>query len=181
MKLLAVAGSVRKASLNKMLLALASDVARRKGAEVKVVDLADFEMPLYSGDIEEKQGIPEAANKLKELFNSVDGIIISAPEYNFSVSGVLKNAVDWTSRIKPQPFKQKHILLMSASPSMVGGNRGLWSLRIPLESLGAFVYPEMFSLAVAHEAFDIKGGLKDANLSSILKSNIEGFLGHIAK
>jgi len=181
MKLLAFAGSVRKDSLNKKLLAIACDIARKKGAEVKVVDIADFEMPLYSGDIEDKQGIPTAANKLKDLFNNVDGVIISAPEYNFSVSGVLKNAIDWTSRIKPQPFKQKYMLLMSASPSMVGGNRGLWSLRIPLEALGAFVYPDMFSLAVAHEAFDAAGGLKDANLSSLLKSNVESFVDHIVK
>lgn len=180
MKLLAFAGSVRKDSLNKKLLALACDAARKKGAEVKVVDLADLEMPLYSGDIEDQKGVPAAANKLKELFDNVDGVIISAPEYNFSVSGVLKNAVDWTSRIKPQqPFKRKNILLMSASPSMIGGNRGLWVLRMSLEALGAFVYPDMFSLAVAHEAFDANGGLKDANLSSTLKSNVESFIDHI--
>jgi chromate reductase, NAD(P)H dehydrogenase (quinone) len=181
MKLLALAGSIRKDSLNKKLLAIAGDVAGKKGATVTVVDLADFEMPLYSGDIEEKQGIPAAANKLKELFNNVDGVIISAPEYNYSVSGVLKNAFDWMSRIRPQPFKQKHILLMSASPSVVGGNRGLWALRIPLEGLGAFVYPEMFSLAVAHEAFDTTGGLKDSNLFNLLQSNVDGFVTHIAK
>jgi len=181
MKLLVFAGSVRKDSLNKKLLTVAGDIAHKKGAELKIVDIADFEMPLYSGDIEDKQGIPQAANKLKELFNNVDGVIISSPEYNYSVSGVLKNALDWTSRIKPQPFKQKHILLMSASPSMVGGNRGLWALRMPLEALGAFVYPDMFSLAVAHEAFDANGGLKDSNLFNMLKSNVESFVAHIAK
>ena len=181
MKLLAFSGSIRKDSLNTKLVTIACDIARKKGTEVKIIDLADFEMPLYNGDIEEKQGIPTAANKLKDLFNNVDGIIISAPEYNFSVSGVLKNAIDWTSRIRPQPFKQKHMLLMSASPSMVGGNRGLWSLRIPLEALGAFVYPDMFSLAVAHEAFDATGGLKEPSLLNILKSNVESFVDHIAK
>jgi chromate reductase, NAD(P)H dehydrogenase (quinone) len=181
MKILAFAGSLRRDSLNKKLLTIASDIARKKGVEVMIIDLAEFEMPLYSGDIEDKQGAPIVANKLKELFNNVDGVIISAPEYNFSVSGVLKNALDWVSRTKPQPFKQKHILLMSASPSMVGGNRGLWSLRMPLEALGAFVYPDMFSLSVAHEAFDAKGGLKDTNLYTMLDGNVDGFIKHVSK
>jgi len=182
MKILALAGSIRKDSLNKKLLAVACEVASAKGAEVKVVDFAAFEMPLYSGDIEDGKGIPEAAIKLKDLFNSVDGVIISTPEYNYSVSGVLKNAVDWMSRIKPQqPFKRKQMLLMSASPSMVGGNRGLWVLRMSLEALGAFVYPDMFSLAVAHEAFDANGGLKEVNHFNLVKTNVENFIDHIAK
>jgi NAD(P)H-dependent FMN reductase len=181
MKILAFAGSLREGSLNRKLLAVACEIVRKKGAEVKVVDLAEFEMPLYNGDIEDKQGVPAAANKLKDLFNSFDGVMISAPEYNYSVSGVLKNAIDWTSRIKPQPFRQKHMLLMSASPSMVGGNRGLWVLRMSLEALGAFVYPDMFSLAVANEAFDPKDKLKEANLYKILETNVEGFIKHAGK
>jgi len=181
LKLLAFAGSLRKESLNKKLLAIACDIARKKGAEVKLIELSEFAMPLYDGDIEEKQGIPASASKLKDLFNNVDGVIISAPEYNYSTSGTLKNTIDWVSRIKPQPFKQKQMLLMSASPSMVGGNRGLWSLRMPLEALGAFVYPEMFSLSIAHEAFDPKGQLKDVNLYKILETNVEGFVGYSKK
>lgn len=181
MKLLAFAGSLRAGSLNKKLLGVACEIARKKGAEVKVVDLAEFAMPLYNGDIEDEQGIPPAANKLKDLFNSVEGVIISAPEYNYSVSGVLKNAIDWTSRIKPQPFRQKHMLLMSASPSMVGGNRGLWVLRMSLEAMGAFVYPDMFSLAVANEAFDQNDKLKEANLYKILENNVDGFVKYAGK
>ena len=180
MKILAFAGSVRKGSLNKALLKLACDNVVKKGAEVEVIDLADFDMPLYSGDIEDSKGIPANALKLKDAFDKADAVIISAPEYNFSVSGVLKNAVDWMSRIRPQqPFKHKQILLMSASPSMIGGNRGLWALRVPLEALGAFVYPEMFSLSVAHEAFDNNGVLKDPALSSMLKANVDGFIEYI--
>ena len=181
MKLLAFAGSLRADSLNKKLLAVACELARQKGAEVKVVEISEFEMPLYNGDIEEKQGAPSNAHKLKDLLNGVDGVIISAPEYNYSVSGVLKNAIDWTSRIKPQPFRQKHMILMSASPSMVGGNRGLWVLRMSLEALGAFVYPEMFSLSLAHEAFDGDNKLKDINLYKALENNVDSFIKHIGK
>src|SRR5205807_813524 len=79
--------------------------------------------------------------------------IISSPEYNGSMSGALKNLIDWTSRFRPQPFDTRHGLLLAASPSLAGGNRGLWALRIPLEHLGARVFPDMFSLAMAHRAF----------------------------
>jgi len=78
--------------------------------------------------------------------------------------GLLKNAIDWVSRYEPQPFNERHALLLSASPSMVGGNRGLWALRVPLEHLGARVYPDMFSLAQAHKAFDAQGRLSDPRL-----------------
>ena len=80
--------------------------------------------------------------------------MIASPEYNASMPGVLKNAIDWTSRHRPQPFHARHALLLSASPSMLGGNRSLWALRVPLEHLGTRVYPDMFSLAQAHTAFD---------------------------
>jgi NAD(P)H-dependent FMN reductase len=79
--------------------------------------------------------------------------VISSPEYNASMPGGLKNSLDWVSRFSPQPFNEKHCPLLSASPSMVGGNRGLWALRMPLEHLGVRVYPDMFSLAQAHQAF----------------------------
>jgi chromate reductase len=90
--------------------------------------------------------------------------------------GVLKNAFDWVSRMQPQPFHERHCLLMSASPSMVGGNRGLWSLRVPFEHCGARVYPEMFSLAQAHRAFDEGGQIASAELRQRLEATIVGFL-----
>lgn len=90
--------------------------------------------------------------------------------------GVLKNTVDWVSRFSPQPFNERQGLLMSASPSMGGGNRGLWSLRIPFEHLGARVYPDMFSLAQAHQAFDDQGRLKDEQLQGRLEATIRAFM-----
>ena len=107
--------------------------------------------------------------------------MISSPEYNYSVPGTLKNLIDWTSRIRPQPFKGKNILVMSASPAMAGGSRGLWHLRVPLEGLGAFVYPEMFSLSIAYDAFDPQGNLKDKNLMSNIENSIRDFLKQIRR
>lgn len=102
--------------------------------------------------------------------------VIVSPEYNDSMPGVLKNAIDWVSRARPQPFNERHGLLLSASPSMAGGNRGLWALRVPLEHLGARVYPDMFSLAQAHNAFTDDGGLADERLRERFDDTIAGFL-----
>jgi NAD(P)H-dependent FMN reductase len=102
--------------------------------------------------------------------------VISSPEYNASMPGVLKNSIDWVSRFSPQPFNERHALLLSASPSMAGGNRGLWSLRIPLEHLGARVYPDMFSLAQAHLAFDADSTIKDPVLQQRFEGNVENFM-----
>jgi chromate reductase len=90
--------------------------------------------------------------------------------------GILKNLIDWTSRHRPQPFNERHALLLSASPSMGGGNRGLWALRVPLEHLGARVYPDMFSLAQAHRGFGPDGRLADAELQARFDANIVNFL-----
>ena len=101
---------------------------------------------------------------------------MSSPEYNASVPGVLKNAIDWVSRYRPQPFNELHGLLLSASPSMVGGNRGLWALRIPLEHLGARVYPDMFSLAQAHNALADDGRIANEQLHERFENNIANFM-----
>jgi NAD(P)H-dependent FMN reductase len=107
---------------------------------------------------------------------ATDAFVISSPEYNASLPGVLKNALDWVSRFHPQPFHERHALLLSASPSMVGGNRGLWTLRIPFEHLGARVYPDMFSLAQAHLAFDADGRIANEELRRRFESTIAGFM-----
>src|SRR5207248_11784865 len=110
--------------------------------------------PSYDGDAEKESGIPPGAHELHRRLVASDAFVIVSPEYNASMPGVLKNAIDWTSRFRPQPFDTRQGLPLSASPSLAGRNRGLWALRIPLEHLGARVYPDMFSLAGAHKAFD---------------------------
>jgi len=114
--------------------------------------------------------------ELRRRLIAADAFIIAAPEYNGSMPGILKNAIDWVSRFRPQPWSRKHGLLMSASPSMAGGNRGLWALRVPLEHLGADVYPDMFSLARAHEAFDAQGGIADPKLQKWFEGTVACFM-----
>jgi len=175
MKMLMMAASVRKDSCNKKLINLAAKLAGEQ-CDVDLADFAEFAMPVYDANLQAEQGLPEATLKFITRMKAVDGVIISSPEYNFSTPGTLKNLIDWVSRDKPMPWKDKKVLLMSASPSLVGGNRGLWQTRIPLECCGSFVFPDMFSLANAYEAFASDGQLKDSALQKRLHSNITAFL-----
>jgi NAD(P)H-dependent FMN reductase len=175
-RVLIFAASLRKASLNERLASLAAAVAGEKGGIVDRAEMLDFECPSYDQDVESAEGLPEGARRFRDKLVGADAFIIASPEYNSSMPGVLKNAIDWASRYRPQPFNGRQGLLMSASPSMAGGNRGLWSLRIPLEHLGARVYPDMYSLAQAHEAFDPAGRIANATLQQRFESTIECFL-----
>ncbi len=138
--------------------------------------MRDFEAPAYDGDVQRSEGFPAGAEALRARLEACDAFVIASPEYNFSMPGVLKNSIDWVSRFRPQPFNEKQAMLMSASPSMVGGNRGLWSLRVPLEHLGARVYPDMFSLARAHESFEPSGRLTDGELQERFDTTIAKFI-----
>jgi NAD(P)H-dependent FMN reductase len=110
------------------------------------------------------------------MLEANDAFVVVSPEYNASMPGSLKNAIDWLSRFHPQPFNQRQYLLLSASPSMAGGNRGLWSLRVPLEHLGSRVYPDMFSLAQALKTFDDDGTLADRELHRRLDQTLVVFM-----
>ncbi len=148
-----LAASLRAESLNRKLAALAVRVAEQTGATVDLATMNDFDVPAYDGDAETAEGVPQGAKEFGRRLAASDAFILASPEYNASMPGVLKNLIDWTSRLRPQPFGERHGLVMSASPSMVGGNRGLWALRVPLEHLGARIFPDMFSLSMAHKAF----------------------------
>lgn len=138
--------------------------------------MRDFDAPSYDQDAQTHDGLPPGADALCRRVVDSDGIVIAAPEYNASIPGGLKNAIDWASRRRPQPFNEHHALLLSASPSMIGGNRGLWALRVPLEHLGARVFPDMFSLAQAHQAFDGSGAIADPELSRRFVNTIVAFM-----
>jgi len=172
---LVFAAVLRTESLNQKLAALAARVARDFGANVDLSLMRDFDVPLYNGDAEATQGIPPGAKTFRDRLLASDAFIVSSPEYNASMPGTIKNLIDWTSRFRPQPFAGKHGLLMSASPSLAGGSRGLWALRIPLEHLGTRVFPDMFSLAMAHKAFD-GDGIGDAALRDRFEKNVQAFL-----
>ena len=175
-KVLLFAASLRKDSVNARLIALLERVLKERGATVDHASMRDFDCPSYDQDAEAAGGMPAGAQRLRERLLENDAFMISAPEYNGSMSGVLKNLIDWTSRFRPQPFNGKQAFLLSASPSMAGGNRGLWALRVPLEHLGARVYPDMFSLAQAHTAFGGDGRIANQMLQKRLENTIECFL-----
>lgn len=168
--------SLRDASINGQLAKLTADVVRSKGGTVDFASMRDFDCPSYDHDAETEGPLPLGARRLQEKLVQADAFMIASPEYNSSMPGVLKNTIDWTSRFRPQPFNGRQCFLLSASPSMIGGNRGLWALRVPLEHLGARVYPDMFSLAQAHQAFDADGRLNDATLTKRFESTLECFM-----
>lgn len=176
MRTLAFAASRRSHSHNAKLIQLAADIATAEGAEVDLAEFSEFDMPMYDGDVEAHEGLPAGARELADRVKGADAIIIAAPEYNFSIAGPLKNAIDWVSRVRPMPWRGKSVYLMSASPSAMGGIRGLWQTRVPLEGCGALVFPDMFALPHANRAFDAFGKLSDLALAKRLETELAGFL-----
>jgi chromate reductase len=170
-KILAFAGSTRTDSYNKKLIKVAMRGAEAAGAQVTFLDLRDLNLPLYDGDLEASDGLPPGARKFKDLLLANDGIMIASPEYNSSISGVLKNAIDWASRPVPgekglEGFTGKAAVLMSASPGALGGLRGLVTVRSLLSNIGVTVLPEQVTVSTAHEAFNPDGTMKDAKKQS---------------
>ncbi len=165
-KILAFAGSLRQGSYNKKLMRIAAAAARRAGADVTEIDLGEYPLPVYDGDLEADAGLPENARKLKALMKGHGGFLIASPEYNSSISGTLKNVIDWTSRPEPDEpplvcFRGKTAAIMSASPGALGGLRGLVHLRAILGNIGVLVLPDQKAIASAAEAFAENGSLKD--------------------
>lgn len=180
-KILAFAGSLRKQSVNKQLVSLAADLAEKRAAELQVVDLLDFPMPLYNADDEEASGLPEHAKRLKALMREADGFMIASPEYNGSLTGVLKNTIDWVSRpekgeVSKGCFADKVVMLLSASPGSLGGLRSLTHLRTILSGVGALVAPKEFGLPGAYQAFSEEGGFVDTKRLEQLESVVEAYL-----
>ncbi|MCB9592853.1 MAG: NAD(P)H-dependent oxidoreductase [Sandaracinaceae bacterium] len=175
LKVLVFGASLRADSLNRRLAGLAARVAEEYGATVDRASMRDFAVPLYDGDLETASGIPDGAKALRRRLLANDAFILASPEFNGSMPGTIKNLIDWTSRFRPQPFDTRHGLLLSASPSLAGGNRGLWALRVPLEHLGARIFPDMFSLSMAHKAF-ADDGIADAALQARFEKNLHAFL-----
>lgn len=175
-RFLVFSASLRAASYNTQLAHLATRVIEQHGGTVDVATMAEFEGPSYNQDVQARSGLPPGPTELCRRLEANDAFVIASPEYNGSMPGLLKNAIDWASRHRPQPFNGRHALLLSASPSMIGGNRGVWTLRVPLEHLGARVYPDMFSLAQAHQAFDADGRIANADLAGRFESTIVAFM-----
>lgn len=173
---LVLSGSARSQSLNTKMARLAATTIEANGGHVDFATMSEFDLPAYNGDDEDSGGIPAIADALRARIEGTDAMILASPEYNGSMAGGVKNAIDWVSRFRPQPFHGRHAMLISASPSMVGGNRGLWALRVPLEHLGAHVFADMFSLAQAHEALDDDGQIMRTSLKERFDETLVAFM-----
>lgn len=167
-RILAVAGSKRQGSYNVTLIKNAIQLARSAGAEVTWLDLAELPLPLFDEELE-AAGAPPEVRKLKDLFLAHDALLIASPEYNSSITPLLKNVIDWASR-EPNLacFRGKVGLLISASPGALGGLRGLVTVRSILGNIGVMVLPDQLAITKAHEAFTDDGKLKDAGLQTAL-------------
>jgi NAD(P)H-dependent FMN reductase len=174
-KILAFAGSTRKDSYNKRLARLAGEAAREAGADVTFLDLRDYTLPVFDEDLEAASGVPEPARRLKDVLRSHRGFIIACPEYNSSITAVLKNAIDWCSRKEKgeQPlecFRGKVAALLAASPGALGGLRGLVTVRSILGNIGMLVLPDQVAVPQANEAFRPGGGLVDEKRMQAVRS-----------
>ncbi|HXG44449.1 MAG TPA: NAD(P)H-dependent oxidoreductase [Gemmatimonadales bacterium] len=176
MRLFALAASLRRDSWNRKLIQVAVDLARRHGAEVDHADFREFDMPLYDADLQAAQGLPPGAQELGRRIAAAQGLLLASPEYNYSIPGPLKNAIDWVSRARPMPLRGRSALLLATSNGQFGGVRGLLQLRLVLEGLGVHVYPDMFPLPQAAQQFDDTGGLRDPERLARLEKLIEGYL-----
>ncbi|MCA9283577.1 MAG: NAD(P)H-dependent oxidoreductase [Phycisphaerales bacterium] len=174
-RILAFSGSAHSPSLNQRLVSLAARGARDAGAEVTLISLRDFPMPLYHAEVEAAGGLPEHARRFKQLLIDHQGLLISSPEHNSSVTAVLKNALDWASRSESgEPplvaFAGKVAGLVSASPGALGGLRGLFHLREILMNIRVTVLPGMVAVSQAHNAFAEDGSLKDAKQDAAVRA-----------
>lgn len=150
MKFLVFAASHRTASLNKKLALLAANSLKHQGHEIVFKAYSELDMPIYNDEICTTQGIAAISNPFADALKDVQGVVIAAPEYNWSYPGSLKNIIDWTSRITPQPLTGKSIFLMCATPSDRGGIAGIMHLKSPFEALSSYIFPRAYTLSNAN-------------------------------
>ena len=178
-KILVCSGSARAASYNSKLAALAAKKLAILDAEVTHLSLKDYPLPIYDGDLESTDGVPENAKKLKRVFSEQDGVFLACPEYNAGITPLLKNSLDWVSRVKEpgEAFKTKIFALGSASPGGFGGLRGLIGTRTILEvGFGVMVLPQMVSVSNAASAFGENGDLADERIAGQLDRLVDALL-----
>ena len=176
LKILVIPGSQRTGSLNARLAAVAAHALALEGAEVTRISLADFPLPIYDGDLQAKSGVPKHAVNLKRMMAAHHGVLIVTPEYNSSVPALLKNAIDWVSRVQDahetrgQVFRDRVFAIASASGNRLGGARALAALRLILSACHAQVIPNQLALSFAEEAYDDMDRLKHTADADALKA-----------
>ncbi len=166
LKILVIPGSLRTGSLNAKLAAAAAHQFAQAGAEVTRLSLADFSLPIYDGDLQTKSGVPKNAIDLKRMMGAHHGVLFVTPEYNSSVPPLLKNAIDWVSRVhdahetRGQVFRNRAFAVAGASHGRLGASRALAALRLILSACHALVVPNQLALAFADDAYDDMDRLK---------------------
>ena len=181
-RLIAFSGSTRKESFNRKLIAAAAAEAERQGAVVTLIDLNDYPMPIYNGDLEEAEGLPESVTNLQALFNNHDGFLISTPEYNGFFPALVKNTLDWLSRASDSQeplasFKGKPVGLLSASPGGLGGIRALAQLKAQMGELGCITHGSNTSVGGAFNGFTEDGGLSDEARQAMMQNTVTTTIG----
>jgi chromate reductase len=180
MKIFAFAGALRAASFNRTLLKLAAADARAAGAAVEIGDFRDYCPPHYDGDLEAASGLPQEAQALVAKIGAADAVIIAAPEYNRSIPGPLKNALDWVSRAKPYRLTDKPLLMIGATSGKAACRNGFAALRITLEFQMAKVYADSYGLSAAATAFTPEGQFVDAAEAARLNALITAFVTQVS-
>lgn len=186
-RILAFGGSLRRDSYNQKLAAIAASGGREAGAEITLISLRDFSLPVFDEDLEATSGMPEAAKRLKAIFREHNGLIIAAPEYNSSITAALKNAIDWVSRGESDnepalsALAGKTAVVCSASPGGLGGLRGLVHLKAILGSIGITVLPDQVAVGKAYEAFTADGALADSKQQASVKALGSNLAKHLSK
>jgi chromate reductase, NAD(P)H dehydrogenase (quinone) len=166
LKILVIPGSLRTGSHNAKLAAAASHELAQAGAEVTRISLGDFPLPIYDGDLQSRFGVPKNAVNLKRMMSAHHGVLIVTPEYNSSVPALVKNTIDWVSRVQDahetrgQVFRERAFALAAASQNRLGGTRSLAALRLILSACHATVIPNQLALSFASEAYDDMDRLK---------------------
>jgi chromate reductase len=180
-KLLVLSGSIRTESFNRRLATRLASIAKQEAAEVTSLNLADFELPIYNGDLEASKGLPDAAKRLKALLHENTGLIITCPEYNGFMTPLLINAIDWCTRseeasVDLSGFADKTLLVASASPGPGGGGRASIHLKTMLSAIGCIVFPQSLVVSSAFNAFDDQGEFSDASMAERAQRLITGFI-----
>lgn len=179
-RILAFAGSTRKESFNRRLLAVAVELARQADLDVQHIELADYPMPIIDEDLEAEHGQPENATALRKMMLEADGLLLACPEYNSSITPLMKNVIDWVSRKETgggdlAPYENKKALLLGASPGKRGGKRAVEAVRSILGNVGVEVFDKEFTLPGAGDAFDARDQLRDVEMVDALKATVKAF------
>jgi chromate reductase, NAD(P)H dehydrogenase (quinone) len=178
LKILVIPGSLRSGSLNARLAAVAAHEIAQAGADVTRISLSDFPLPIYDGDLQARSGVPKHAVNLKRMISAHHGVLMVTPEYNSSVPALVKNTIDWVSRVQDphetrgQVFRERIFAIAAASGGRLGGTRALAALRLILSACHATVIPNQLALSFANEAYDDMERLKHSADSEALKAMV---------